>query len=82
MAERLDLATLEGRLNEDPEAKKRFLENPVKMLEAEGFALTDEQQHKVSYLVDRLKRPGAFVEGAGIAPEDLAAIRISISVDF
>jgi hypothetical protein len=79
---RLDLGKLQTALNKDAATKKRFLEAPVKTLEAEGFALTPEQQHKVAYLVDRVKRPGALVEGAGIAPGKLAAITITIGVDF
>jgi hypothetical protein len=79
---RADFRTLQAQLNKDPAAKKRFLDNPIKTLQAEGFALTPQQQRKVAYLVDRVKRPGAFVEGAGVAPEDLAAITITIGVDF
>jgi hypothetical protein len=51
-------------------------------LEKQGFALTEEQRNKVAYLVDRVQRPGALVEGAGIAPGKLAAITITIGVDF
>lgn len=77
-----DFAGLQTRLNEDPALRKRFLEAPSKTLRAEGFTLTPEQEHKVAYLVDRVKTPGALVEGAGIAPGQLAAITITIGVDF
>lgn len=82
MAERLDLRKLQSTINKDAASKKKFLEAPVDTLEAQGFELTPEQRNKVAYLVDRVKRPGALVEGAGIAPDKLAAITITIGVDF
>jgi hypothetical protein len=41
-------------------------------------------QTDVEYVVDKLKRPGQLVPGAGVAPADLeaSAIRIRIVVDF
>jgi len=79
---KLDLGRLQKQLNKDAATKKRFLDDPVKTLQAEGFTLTRQQQNKVAYLVDRVKTPGALVEGAGIAPGRLAAITITIGVDF
>lgn len=82
MAESFDLGKLQARLNEDPELKRRFLDSPVETLTAEGLELTSEQKNKVAFLVDRIKKPGATVEGAGIAPAELEAITITISIDF
>jgi hypothetical protein len=80
--ERVDLRKLQADINKDAATKKRFLESPIETLEKQGFALTEEQRNKVAYLVDRVQRPGALVEGAGIAPGKLAAITITIGVDF
>jgi hypothetical protein len=80
---RADLKALQERLNEDAVLKQRFLENPGETLRAEGYVLTPEQEHKVTYMVDRLKTPGALIEGSGIVPPgDLKAITITIGVDF
>lgn len=77
-----DLVDLQNRLNKDKKLKGRFLRDPVGTLKSEGVDLSPEMERNVGYLVDKLKKPGALVPGAGIAPDDLAAITISISVDF
>jgi hypothetical protein len=77
-----DLAKLQDRLNKDEELRERFLEDPTKTLKAEGMQLSREQHRKLEDLVERVKTPGAEVPGAGVAPEDLRAIRITIGVDF
>lgn len=76
------LAELQNRLNRDPKLKAKFLENPVHTLREEGLELTPEMERSVAYLVDQVKRPGHLVAGAGIAPQNLAAITITIGVDF
>ena len=80
--EKIDLAGLEKRLNSSAGTRKAFLEDPVSALQKEGMNLTPEMQRSVGYLVDRLKRPGQMVPGAGISPADLRSIRITITVDF
>jgi hypothetical protein len=80
--EKIDLAALEKRLNSSAGTRKAFLEDPVAALKKEGMNLTPEMQRSVGYLVDRLKKPGRLVPGAGISPADLRAITITIGVDF
>jgi hypothetical protein len=77
-----NLAQLQANLNRDAGLKKRFLADPVAVLAEHGHELTKEQQHRVNYLVDRLQRPGQLVPGAGVAPQDLVGITITIQVDF
>lgn len=77
-----NMADLEKRLNRNPKLKAAFLKSPTRMLKAEGIEVNDSQRKKLEYLVDQVKRPGRLVPGAGIAPQDLAAITITIGVDF
>ena len=77
-----DYRKIQKRLNEDKRFKADFLKSPARVLEKEGHKLTPEMKRSVGYLVDRVKRPGHFVPGAGIAPQDLAAVTITIGVDF
>jgi hypothetical protein len=78
----LSLPELQSRLNEDVQAKKAFLKDPSGTLQGYGYELNPEQERTLGYLVDRVKRPGQMVPGAGIAPQDLSAITITIGVDF
>lgn len=77
-----DLAKLQERLNKDKRLRERFLDNPTETLKAEGLQLSREQHRKLEDLVERVKTPGTEVPGAGVSPEDLKAIRITIGVDF
>ena len=77
-----NLIDLQSRLNSDQKLKSEFLNDPVDTLRKEGIDLTPEMERNAAYLVDKLKRPGHLVPGAGIAPKDLAAITITIGVDF
>lgn len=77
-----NMSELEARLNKDPELKAAFLRSPSRTLKEQGIEVSTSQRRKLEYLVDQLKRPGKLVPGAGIAPDDLAAITITIGVDF
>jgi hypothetical protein len=82
MADNLNIADLQKRLNSDPHLKSRFLKAPAATLKEHGVALTQENEVSLAYLVDQIQRPGHLVAGAGIAPQNLSAITISISIDF
>ena len=77
-----DLVSVQKRLNEDKALRERFLLDPVETLKDLEIDLTPQMAKSVDYLVDQVKRPGHLVPGAGIAPKDLAAITITIGVDF
>jgi hypothetical protein len=77
-----NLVDLQKRLNTNTKLRNQFLANPGETLRNEGVQLTPEQERSVAYLVDQVKKPGRLVPGAGIAPQDLRAITITIGVDF
>ena len=53
----MDLKEFQKRLNSDPGLRSRFLENPVKTIEAEGCVLPDGAKKALAAFVDLLPKP-------------------------
>lgn len=77
----VDLKAIEKRLNSDPDYQRRFLSDPVGVLQTEGLELTDTMADNLRNFVKGFTGNQAAVAGSNLTPEG-GSIGISIGKSF
>lgn len=79
----VNLKAIEKRLNSEPDYQRRFLSDPVELLQSEGLDLTDEMADNLRNFVKNLSGTQSPVAGSnlGANPQEVG-FGISIGKSF